>query len=382
MKWAALVVAAGRGTRAGQGVPKQYRRLGARPVLRWSLDAFAAAGANRILVAIHPDDRAAFAQAAAGMRGIELVHGGETRTATVRAGLDALAQGEAVDAVLIHDAARPGITGEVMARLLAALSDAEGAGPALPVADALKRADADGWVTEEPSRAKVWRIQTPQAFRFADIRAAYAQLDPMRAFDDDLAVARVFGLRTRLIEGAETLAKITFAGDHDMTARLLGVGPSPRVGVGFDAHRFGKGDHVTLCGVRIPHKKGLVGHSDADAAWHALTDAILGALGEGDIGDHFPPSDPKWAGADSEIFLAHALSLVRARGGALSHVDVTLICENPRVKPHREAMRRRTAEALGLALDAVSVKATTTEQLGFLGREEGLAAQAVATVLI
>ncbi|KAF0187337.1 MAG: bifunctional 2-C-methyl-D-erythritol 4-phosphate cytidylyltransferase/2-C-methyl-D-erythritol 2,4-cyclodiphosphate synthase [Hyphomonadaceae bacterium] len=384
MRAAALIVAAGRGERAGGGVPKQYRMLGCKPVLRWSVEAMRASPEiDRIVIVIGPGDEQSFRAATDGLDELEWTTGGDTRTASVSRGLEALARGEPPAAVLIHDAARPGLTPAMVARLCAALESVAATAPALMIADALKRAGDDGAVLEDVPRTGLWRVQTPQAFRFTPLHAAYRALPSTATFDDDLAIARGAGMTARLIEGSPALMKVTAPEDFVQVERMLTAGSFvPCVGTGFDAHRFGPGDHVTLCGVRIAHHRSLVGHSDADAAWHALTDAILGALGEGDIGDHFPPTDPQWRGADSEVFLRHAVDLVTRGGGRIAHVDVTLICEHPRVKPHREAMRVRTAQVIGLPLNRVSVKATTTERLGFLGREEGLAAQAAATVLL
>ncbi len=377
MKAAAIIVAAGRSSRMGGEIPKQFMRLGGRPLLLWSVETLKAAGLDRIVVVAAAED-APQVSALVGPQ-VRLALGGATRTASVRAGLAALAD-TTVEAVLIHDAARPGVQSADVPALLAALVDADGAAPALPLADALKRVDLDGAVSADLSRENLMRVQTPQAFKRAAIVGAYAALAPDAAQDDDIAVARAAGARIVLVPGAQRLMKATYPEDLNMLERLLGVG-SPRVGAGFDAHRFGDGDHVTLCGVRIPHEKGLIGHSDADAGWHALTDAILGALALGDIGDHFPPSDPQWRGAPSEVFLKRAVDLAKAAGARLVHVDVTLICERPKIAPHREAMRARTAEILRLPISAVSIKATTTERMGFTGREEGLAAQATATLI-
>ncbi|MBL8550426.1 MAG: bifunctional 2-C-methyl-D-erythritol 4-phosphate cytidylyltransferase/2-C-methyl-D-erythritol 2,4-cyclodiphosphate synthase [Hyphomonadaceae bacterium] len=375
MKTAALVMAAGRGERAGAESPKQYRALIGRPVLRWSLAALAGR-IDRVVAVIDPEWRAAAGAAAEGLA-VELVAGGDTRTASVRAGLEALAA-DAPDVVLIHDAARPGLTGTTIAALLAALEGAPAAAPALRVDDALKRVDGQGAVVGEAQRDGVRRVQTPQAFRYAAIKAAYEALPEDATYEDDLAVARAAGHAIALVPGDLKLMKLTHAEDFAIMEQLMaGVAC---VGSGFDAHRFGPGDHVTLCGVKIAHTKGVVGHSDADVGWHALTDAILGAIGAGDIGAHFPPSDARWKGAASEIFLAHARDLVSEAGGRIVHVDLTLVCEAPKIAPHREAMRAKTAEVLGLPMARVSVKATTTEKMGFAGREEGLAAQAVATV--
>ncbi|NWG53324.1 MAG: bifunctional 2-C-methyl-D-erythritol 4-phosphate cytidylyltransferase/2-C-methyl-D-erythritol 2,4-cyclodiphosphate synthase [Hydrogenophilaceae bacterium] len=377
MRIGAIVAAAGRGERAGKGLPKQYRALLGRGVIRWSLEALAQR-AQVIAVVADPAHAPLLAAAAAGLP-IRVVAGGATRTGSIRAGLEALA-GEGLDAVLIHDAARPGVNAAVIDALIARLADADGAAPALPLADALKRTDGQGDVIGEAAREGLMRVQTPQAFRFAAIAAAYARAPADAAFDDDIAVLRAAGGRAALIAGDHRLMKLTYPEDFAaMEAMLAGAFVSV-TGSGFDAHRFGDGDSVTLCGVRIAHERGMVGHSDADVAWHAITDALLGAIGAGDIGAHFPPSDPRWRGASSEIFLTHAARLVAEAGGRIVHVDVTLICERPKIGPHREAMRARTAAALNLPVTRVSVKATTTEQMGFTGRGEGLAAQATASV--
>lgn len=385
MKVAAIVVAAGRGDRAGGSIPKQYRDLGGIPVVRRAIEALAGAGADPVICVTDPEHAALFTRAAGPVA--HRVDGGATRTASVRNGLSALANA-APDVVLIHDAARPGLDKALVNRLIAAIGPGAGAAPALPGADALKRIDANGYVAADVSRDGVMRIQTPQAFRYAAIVDAYARTPADSVFDDDVAVARAAGYSVTTVAGDPRLMKLTYPEDFDILERLLSETISTPaqaglvcVGTGFDAHRFGDGDHVTLCGVRIAHRKGLIGHSDADAGWHALTDAILGALALGDIGDHFPPSDPQWKGADSAKFLAHAAKLAAAAGATISNVDITLICERPKIAPHRDAMRARTAEVLGLPLTRVSVKATTTERMGFLGREEGLAAQASATLL-
>lgn len=378
MSTAAIVVAAGQGQRAGGEIPKQYSRLLGRPVLRWALDALAEGGVDSIIVVIAPQHAELCRAAAEGGPPIRTVPGGATRTASVRAGL--AAAGEA-DIVLVHDAARPGLTPDMVRVLVAGVREGAAAvAPALPVVDTLLRADATGAVVADMDRAGAMRVQTPQAFRGPVLRAAYAAIGADAAFTDDFAVVRAHGGAARLIPGDPRLMKITYPEDVAMLERMLSAERVVCVGHGVDAHRFGPGDHVTLCGVRIAHDKGLVGHSDADAGWHALVDAILGALGEGDIGAHFPPSDPQWRGADSERFLRHAADLAARAGARIQHVDVTLLCERPKIGPHREAMRARTAEALGLPLARVSVKATTTEGMGFLGRGEGLAAQATATL--
>lgn len=380
MKVAALIVAAGQGGRAGGGIPKQYRLLGGLPAVAWSVRSFACAKADKILAVIDPDHAELFQNALRGGPAAAWVAGGTTRTQSVRAGLLALSA-EPPDIVLIHDAARPGLPPELVTRLIREMeTGAEAVAPALPAADSLRRTDRDGFVIEDVSRAGLWRIQTPQTFRYAAIAAAYERAPADAAFDDDFAVARAAGIATRLVPGDRKLDKLTYPEDFDMLERILGAPRAVCVGTGFDAHRFGAGDHVTLCGVKIAHDKGLLGHSDADAGWHALVDAILGALGAGDIGDHFPPSDPNWRGAPSQLFLDHAARLTAAAGARIVNVDVTLLCERPKIAPHRQAMRARTAEVLGIPIDRVSIKATTTERLGFLGREEGLAAQAAASV--
>ena len=377
MTFSAIVVAAGTGSRAGGN--KQWRTLGGKPVLRWSVEALLDAG-GEVIVVTAPDAGDQAAEALAGLSGWRTVEGGETRADSVRNGLNALT-GAPDQVVMIHDAARPMLSRAVIDRLLTALDTAEGAMPALPVADTLKRG-ADGAITETVDRADLWRAQTPQAFRRDRLLAAWARWPADQTPTDDAAVVEHDGGRVALVEGDARLMKLTFPEDFEMAEALIAAGSrfQTRVGMGFDAHRWGPGSSVWLCGVEIPHDQTLIGHSDADAGLHALTDAILGAIGQGDIGDHFPPTDPQWKGAASDLFLEHAARLVRDGGGRLVHVDVTLICERPKVKPHREAMRARLAEILSLPLDAVSVKATTTEAMGFTGRGEGLAAQAIATV--
>ena len=347
-------------------------------MIAWSVLAFAEAGAAEIVIACVPEHAELCRDATSGIAGVRLVDGGVTRTASVRAALAAV--GDA-DAILIHDAARPGLDAELVRRLVAELgSGAAAVAPALAVPDTLRRADASGRIIEDVARDGLMRIQTPQAFRAGTLRAAYAALPADASMTDDIAVVRAHGVEAKLIAGEAKLMKITYPEDMTMLERMLGVERVTCVGHGVDAHRFGDGAFVTLCGIQIPHSKGLVGHSDADAGWHALVDAILGALGEGDIGAHFPPSDPQWKGADSEGFLRHATMLAERAGARIVHVDVTLLCERPKIGPYRDAMRLRTAEVLGLPINRVSVKATTTERMGFLGREEGLAAQATATV--
>jgi len=377
MRFVAVIVAAGSGSRAGGVEPKQWRLLQGRAVARWSAEALLSAGAERVVLVVRPGDEAAAAEALAGAPSIDMVVGGAKRVDSVRAGLAAAAIGNP-DVVLIHDAARPFVTPAHVAALLAALEGADAALPALPVSDTLKHVDDDGMRTVH--REGLWRAQTPQAFRLASLQDAYAAWPAVETPTDDAAVVERAGGRVVLVPGDPMLLKLTYPEDFPMAERLAGGGRITRTGLGLDAHRFGPGAAVWLCGVKIDHTVALVGHSDADVGLHALTDAILGAVGEGDIGDHFPPTDPQWRGASSDVFLTHALGLVHAKGGWLVNVDVTLVCERPKIKPHRGAMRARLAELLGLPLDRVSVKATTMEGMGFTGREEGLAAQAVATV--
>jgi 2-C-methyl-D-erythritol 4-phosphate cytidylyltransferase/2-C-methyl-D-erythritol 2,4-cyclodiphosphate synthase len=378
MSFSAVIVAAGGGTRAGPGLAKQWRTVAGKPVLRWSVEALLAAGARELVIVVSPDGEALAAEALAGLKGWSTARGGATRAASVQAGLRAIG-GAADEPVLVHDAARPFVTSAHVRGLLVALIGADGAIPALPVADTLKREGPAGLTTTP--REGLWRAQTPQAFRRDRLLAAYAAWSGGEP-TDDAQVVEAHGGRVALAPGDPMLLKLTFPEDFDMAERLAGATRTTRIGQGFDAHRWGPGEAVWLCGVRIDHDQTLVGHSDADAGLHALTDALLGAIGEGDIGDHFPPTDPKWKGASSDLFLRHAAALVAAKGGRIVNVDVTLICERPKIKPHRQAMRERLAAILDLPLDRVSVKATTTEGMGFTGRGEGLAAQAVATVEI
>ena len=378
MRFAAVIVAAGAGRRAGGAVPKQWRDLRGRAVVLWSVEALAAAGADPVVVVVAPDDLAHAGEVLVGVPRLRIVQGGADRIDSVRAGLAAV--GAQAEAVLIHDAARPFVSAAHVRELLGALETAQGALPALAVSDTLKRADAEGVVDGTTERTGLWRAQTPQAFRREAIDDAYAAWPPGEAPTDDAAVLERAGGRVVLTPGDPMLMKLTYPEDFPMAEALAGGARITRVGQGVDAHRFGPGDGCWLCGVLVPHDQGLVGHSDADAGLHALTDAILGAIGEGDIGDHFPPTDPQWKGAASDKFLLHAVELMRTKGGRLLNVDVTLICERPKVKPHRAAMRTRLAELLDLPLDRVSVKATTMEEMGFTGRREGLAAQAVCTV--
>lgn len=372
--FAAIVVAAGSGSRAGGG--KQWRMLGGKPVVRWSVEALLNAGAECVVVVVAPGSETEAEAALVGLPGWRLASGGAARADSVRNGLTALG-GPGDRPVLIHDAARPLLSAAVIRRLLEALDHADGALPALPVTDSLRRA-TDGRLFGGVDRENLWRAQTPQAFRLHTIVDAYAAWPVDEAATDEASVVERNGGAVLIIEGDARLMKLTVPEDFAMAEAL--IPRQTRVGQGFDAHRWGPGSSVWLCGVEIPHDQTLIGHSDADAGLHALTDAILGAMGDGDIGDHFPPNDPQWKGASSDRFLIHAVERLAARGGRLVNVDVTLICERPKVKPHRQAMRERLADLLSLPLDAVSVKATTTEAMGFTGRGEGLAAQAIATI--
>lgn len=373
-KAGAIVVAAGSGSRLGGATPKQFLTLGGKPMLSWSVETMLRCNKIATVVVVAPPGEANRVRALLPRAwNIHVVAGGATRTESVRAGLDAL-DPISPDKVLIHDAARPGLTPDVVAELLDALDTADAAAPALALADALK-STADGAV-RSVSRENISRVQTPQAFRWSVIRTAF---DNASAAVDDLALVESAGAKIVLTPGRHALMKVTYPEDLAVAEKLI-AGPAIRVGTGFDVHGFEPGDAVILCGVRIPHTKKLEGHSDADAGWHALTDAILGALALGDIGDHFPPSDPQWKGAASIKFLQHAVKLAHDRGFHVANADLTILAERPKIAPHREAMRIATAEAMNVSPDVVSVKATTTEKLGFVGREEGIAAQ--ATVLL
>jgi 2-C-methyl-D-erythritol 4-phosphate cytidylyltransferase/2-C-methyl-D-erythritol 2,4-cyclodiphosphate synthase len=381
MRTAGLIVAAGRGQRLGDPVPKQYLPLGRGTVLGRAVAALLAeAQVDAVQVVIHPDDRPLYDAATAGIADPRLrppVAGGESRARSVLLGLEALAA-DPPDHVLIHDAARPFVSPAVVAAVLGALETAPAAFPALPVVDALWRAEA-GAAQEPAAREGLWRAQTPQGFRFAAILAAHRAHAGAAA--DDVAVARAAGLAVRVVPGEEANFKITTPEDLARAQAAAGDPMDVRTGNGFDVHAFGPGSGVTLCGVAIPFDRGLVGHSDADVGLHALTDAIFGALAEGDIGQWFPPSDPAWKGAASAIFLQAAAGRAAERGFALTHLDCTLVCEAPKIGPHAAAMRAAVAGIAGIAADRVSVKATTSERLGFTGRGEGIAALATATLV-
>ena len=374
----AIVVAGGRGTRLGGSVPKQYRPLGGRALIRLSLETLSRhPGIDGVRAVIHPDDLSHYDEAAAGLELLPPCFGGKERQESVRLGLESLAE-LAPERVLIHDAARPFVDGATIAAVIAALDDGPGAIAALPLADSLKRGK-EGRIEASVERAGLWRAQTPQGFHFAAILAAH-RAAAGAALSDDAAVAERAGLAVKLVPASEENFKVTTEDDFRRAERLLGGGGEQRIATGFDVHRFGPGDKVMLCGLAIPHSQGLVGHSDADVALHALTDALLGTIGAGDIGQHFPPSDPKWKAAPSERFLRHAAALVAARGGEIVNVDVTIICERPKIGPHRAALAQHLASLLGIAAERASVKATTTDGLGFTGRGEGIACQAVAAV--
>ncbi len=388
LRIAALIVAAGRGTRAasqGSG-PKQYARIGGETVLQRAITAFAShAGVDEVKVVIHADDTAPYRAATSDCASAKLAPpaiGGATRQASVLRGLEALAP-SAPDIVLIHDAARPFVSSRTISNVIAALRQHPGALAALAVSDTLKRA-ADGIVTETIARAGLWRAQTPQGFHFAPILTAHrkAAEQGIDTFTDDAAIAEWAGLDVAIVEDLSSNVKITTAEDLDVADRQLTNILEPRVGTGFDVHRFCEGEHVWLGGIKIPHTHKLEGHSDADVVLHALTDALLGAIGDGDIGQHFPPSDPKWKGAASKLFLEDAVRRVRERGGRVGNVDITVLAEAPRVGPHRPAMQELIGAVLGLPPHRVGIKATTTEQMGFTGRREGIAAMATAMVFV
>ena len=370
----ALIVAAGSGQRLGGGVPKQYRLLGGKPVLRWAVEAFSGhplVDAVRVVIGAGQEELAR-----AVLQGVDVgepIRGGEHRSDSVRAGL----AGSGGEQVLVHDAARPFCPPQVIDRLLDALRSHDGAAPVLPVSDTLARA---GELLGEPiDRSQAVRVQTPQAFDLDALRSAYGRWtgEPPT---DETSVARAAGLSVATVEGDALLDKLTTPADWDRAEELLAARLVPRTGMGFDVHGFAGNGPLMLGGISVPHSRGLAGHSDADVVLHAITDALLGAAALGDIGEHFPPTDPQWRGASSDRFLAHAAGLIRGRGGIVDHVDCTIIAEEPKVGPHRSAMRARIAEILGLNPDAVSIKATTTEGLGFTGRREGIAAQAVASI--
>ena len=374
MATTALIVAAGKGERVGGGMPKQFRLLGGKSVLRWAVESLVghpAVQSTRIVIAEGQQ-----ANAAVALEGLDVgdfITGGATRADSVRAGLAAIHG----DAVLVHDAARPFCPPPVIDRLIAALEFFEGAAPVLPISDTLAR--IDGGLSDPVDRSDLARVQTPQAFQLAALRSAYAQWSGPSP-TDETTVVRAAGMTVAAVAGDPALEKLTLPSDFVRAEQWLAGRLIPRTGMGFDVHAFAGGGPILLGGIEIPHERGLAGHSDADVALHAITDALLGAAGLGDIGQHFPPSDARWKGADSAMFLAHAAGLLRERGAAIDHVDCTIVAEAPKVAPYRDAMRARIAQIAGLRVDQVSVKATTTEGLGFAGRREGIAAQAVANI--
>jgi len=374
MSVTALIVAAGRGSRMGSGIPKQFRLLGGKAVLRRAVESLARHPAVRSTrIVIGPGQEELAAEALEGLKVDEIVQGGEHRADSVQAGL-ASAKG---DAILIHDAARPFCPPGVIDRLIASLEFFEGAAPVLPVGDTLARATER--LDEPVDRTGLVRVQTPQAFQLAALRRAYDQWSGPPP-TDETTVVRAAGMTVAAVEGDPVLEKLTTSSDFERAEQWLAGRLVSRTGMGFDVHAFSGDGPIMLGGIEVPHSRGLAGHSDADVVLHAITDALLGAAGVGDIGQHFPPSDPQWKGAPSHLFLAHAAGLIAARDGIIDHVDCTIIAEEPKVGPYRDAMRSRIAEILGLNVAQVSVKATTTEGLGFTGRREGIGAQAVASV--
>jgi len=398
MTIAALIVAAGRGSRAGTGLPKQYRRLDEKPVLAHTLSAFCAhATISRILVVIHPDDAQLYADCLdslaedARTKLLAPVSGGETRQASVHSGLAAL-DDRGFSHLLVHDAARPFVSPALIDRACAALDIHDAALPGIAVIDTIKRIDVSGRVTETPPRSALRAVQTPQAFRLSPLRAAHARAAAAgrEDFTDDGALMEWAGVPVTVFEGDPLNVKLTHEADFMRHARAETAGSSvsgkgamiTRMATGFDVHVFGPGDHVMLGGVAVPHDRGVVAHSDGDVVLHALTDALLGCLAEGDIGTHFPPSDPQWRDASSDRFLAYAVQRLRERGGRIVLLDATILCERPKIGPQRDAMRARIAGIAGIGPERVSIKATTTEKLGFTGRGEGIAAQAAATIAL
>ena len=380
---AAILVAAGRGLRAGTGGPKQYRVIGGQTVIFRAMQPFCThPGVSVVQPVLHPDDASTFNAACAGLRHQPPANGGATRQASVHAGLEALTS-EKPDIVLIHDAARPFVSQALISRAIEAADRTGAAIPAIAVADTIKLIDADGNVADTPERARLRVAQTPQAFRYDVILEAHrrAAREGRSDFTDDAALAGWAGLTVATFEGDAANMKLTTAEDFVREeARLASLLGDIRTGTGYDVHAFGEGDHVMICGVRVPHTKGFLAHSDGDVGLHALVDAILGALADGDIGSHFPPSDPQWKAAASYKFLKYAVDRVTARGGRIANLEVTLICERPKIGPLRDLMRARIAEISGLDISRVAVKATTSERLGFTGREEGIAATASATI--
>ena len=380
---AAVIVAAGQGLRAGGPVPKQFRRIGGDTILRRSLSALLGAPQiSSVQPVIRSEDRGLYDEAAAGLTVLPPVAGGATRQESVRAGLEALEQHDP-EIVLVHDAARPFASPALIARAIDAVQATGAAIPGLPVADTVKTVDSRGHVVETLERGRLRLVQTPQAFAFRSLLAAHrrAAAEGRHDFTDDAALAEWAGMRVTVFDGEPGNIKMTNPDDFARTEALQAAQLTDiRVGTGFDVHAFGPGDHVVIGGLRIPHVQAVTGHSDADVALHALVDAVLGALADGDIGAHFPPSDPQWKGASSNRFLAFAVDRVRQRGGMIAHLDLTIVCEAPKIGPHRDAMRANIARIAGIDMSRVAVKATTSEKMGFTGRSEGIVAFATATV--
>ena len=379
-KVAALILAAGQGSRAGTDIPKQFRQIGGKAVLAHSVEAFARHPAvGEVFLVIGAGQQETVRTMIGDDQVTALIEGADSRRGSVRAGLEAIAATGGADRVLIHDAARPFLSPSMIDQLLAALEQAPGAFPALPVADTLVKSTGNiaGDIVD---RSGLYRVQTPQAFHFESIIRAHRAWDSSREATDDAQMLREAGHDVLMVPGDERLEKLTYPQDFARAEAQLASCRTTRVGMGYDVHRLAADEELWLCGVQVPHDRGLAGHSDADVAIHAIVDAVLGALSEGDIGSHFPPSDPQWRGAASSRFLEYAANRVTERGGRLEHIDVTIICEAPKIGPHRDAMRHRISEILAISLERVSVKATTTERLGFAGRREGIAAQAVATI--
>ncbi|MEO9469175.1 bifunctional 2-C-methyl-D-erythritol 4-phosphate cytidylyltransferase/2-C-methyl-D-erythritol 2,4-cyclodiphosphate synthase [Parasphingorhabdus sp.] len=374
----AIIVAAGRGERSGLDRPKQYQPIRGRPMIRHSVESFSShPGVSEIWVVIGEDQEKMADAALEGLQGYKLVTGGATRQQSVFNGLSAIADNGGADIVLIHDAARPFLPHEQIDQLIKALDHAAGAIPVLPTTDTTIRVENDH-ASELVDRDSIWRVQTPQAFRFGDLLEAHVELDGNDNASDDAQIFQAAGHKVAVVPGDEILRKFTTARDFSETAgqRMIDV----RTGSGFDVHRLVADEELWLGGLKIDHEKGLAGHSDADVLLHALTDALLGAIAAGDIGDHFPPSDPQWQGAASTKFVKHAVSLIKQKGARINSADMTLICEAPKIKPHRDAMRKNIAGILEIPVDLISLKATTTEGLGFTGRGEGIAAQAIVTI--
>ena len=385
----AIIVAAGSGTRAKSQLPKQFEKLGVQTVLDWSVQYFYSDIRFSKTIIVHAKDAIDLVIGSISIENplvddkLIFIEGGTTRTESTRTGLIAALK-YTPKAIFIHDAARPGINKQTIDDLLEKIADgSDGALPALSVSDALWQIDSNDELTQPIQRKNVRRVQTPQAFVFEKLLAAYSNIPEGVSYNDDAEVAMASGMNISIVEGSLTLDKITFQEDFKRMEHLLMPNQNKiRVGSGFDAHKFGTGEFITLCGEKIPHSNGLLGHSDADVAWHALVDAILGALGEGDIGTAFPPSDPQWKGAASSVFLEYAVQRVKERGGTINHLDLTIICESPKIGPHRDKLIQNTCRIANLDRNSVSIKATTTEAMGFTGRKEGIAAQAIATITI